>query len=257
MEIETYSSQAESYQYGSGTQQSIGLKMIEMLDLREGSTVLDLGCGTGYLTKLLAERVGPQGKVLAVDPDGERLKIARDNYSATNIHFIQADDQTFPSGQYDLIFSNIVIHWIKDKRALFRRVYDNLAPGGCFAFTTPNGPYPVPEIGQKLFDNLVGPDFLPRMMQEKMMFWNEGAYETLASNTGFTNTTADIIPDYPKWNNLDVYIDSMHGWLQGEFDPTKFNKHALEEIKQEYGSGPVVNSEPIKFVFARFTKTFQ
>ena len=94
-----------------------------MLDLSKGNTVLDLGCGTGYLTKLLAERVGPQGKVLAVDPDGERLKIAKDKYSAPNIVYVQARDQTFPEGQYDAIFCNTVIHWIKDKRALFKRVY--------------------------------------------------------------------------------------------------------------------------------------
>ena len=68
-------------------------------------------------------------------------------------------------------------------------------------------------------------------------------YETLASNIGFTNLTVEFIPDYPKWNNLDDYIDSMHVWFQGEFDPTKFNNHTLEEIKQEYSSGPVVQSD--------------
>ena len=65
-------------------------------------------------------------------------------------------------------------------------------------------------------------------------------YESLTSNTGFTDITVEIIRDYPKWNNLDDYIDSMHGWFQGEFDPTKFDNYTLEEIKQEYGSGPVV-----------------
>ena len=93
--------------------------MINELTLETGSSVLDLGCGTGYLTKVLSERVGPEGKVVAVDPDGERLKIAREKYSAQNVEYIQADDKTFPSGQYDLIFSNIVIHWISDKKGLF------------------------------------------------------------------------------------------------------------------------------------------
>ena len=85
--------------------------MSEMLFLRKGSTVLDLGCGTGYLTKLLSERVGPEGKVVAVDPDGERLKIAREKHSATNIDYIQADDQTFPSGQHFLDVSIRCTPW--------------------------------------------------------------------------------------------------------------------------------------------------
>ena len=55
-------------------------RMIDMLTLEKGITVLDLGCGTGYLTKVLLDKVGPEGKVVAVDPDGERLKIAREKY---------------------------------------------------------------------------------------------------------------------------------------------------------------------------------
>ena len=67
------------------------------LTIQSSSTVLD------YLTKVLSERVGPEGKVVAVDPDGERLKIAREKYSASNIEYIQGDDKTFPPGQYDSI----------------------------------------------------------------------------------------------------------------------------------------------------------
>ena len=46
--------------------------------MKKGATVLNLGCGTGYFTKVLSEQlqVGPEGKVVAVDSDGERLKIA-------------------------------------------------------------------------------------------------------------------------------------------------------------------------------------
>ena len=248
-------SQAWNYQQGSGLQQSVGLRMIEMLNIEKDSSVLDLGCGTGYLTKVISEKVGAEGKVVAVDPDGERLKIARERNSASNIEYIQADDQTFPSGQYDLVFSNIVIHWISDKRALFERIYANLKPGGRFAFTTANGFLPIPEIGKKLFDNLVGPSFLPWMCEEKMMFWNTREYETLAYNTGFTETSMVVTPDYPKWNNLDDYIDSMHGWFQGEFDPTLFDQDVLKELKREHGSGPVILSKPIGNIHAILTKS--
>ena len=142
--------EAASYANNSRPQEEMGIKLMNMTSLKKGSTVLDLGCGTGYLTKVLSDKVGPEGKVVAVDPDGERLKIAREKHSASNIEYIQADDQTFPAERYDVIFSNIVIHWISDKRALFKRVYDTLSPGGCFAFTTANGGLSMPEIGTKL-----------------------------------------------------------------------------------------------------------
>ena len=129
-----FTTQAASYERGSKTQKGIGQRMIDMLALEKGSTVLDLGCGNGYLTKELSEKVGPEGKVVAVDPDGVRLKIAREKHSASNIEYIQADDQTFPAGQYDLIFCNIVIHWISDKKTLLKRAYENLSLGGHFVF---------------------------------------------------------------------------------------------------------------------------
>ena len=50
--------------------------------------VLDLDCGTGDLSKVLAEHVGLGGKVIAMDPDKERLRIAKETYSAvSNILF--------------------------------------------------------------------------------------------------------------------------------------------------------------------------
>ena len=253
-DISAHISQARSYQQGSETQQGIGLRMIEMLNIKNGSSILDLGCGTGYLTKVISEKVGAEGKVVAVDPDGERLKIAKESCSASNVEYVQADDQTFPSGQYDLVLSNVVIHWISDKRALFERIYANLKPGGRFVFTTPNGSYPIPEIGKKLFDNLVGPSFLPWICTEKMKFLITSEYETLASNIGFTETSMLVSPEYPRWNNLDHYVNSMHGWWHGEFDPTQFDQDALKELNREYGSGPVVQSKPIDIIYATVSK---
>ena len=81
-------SQAKSYQQGSKAQQTVGLRLTKSLNIKKGITVLDLGCGTGYLTKVITEKVGAEGKVVAVDPDGERLKIAREKNSASNIEYI-------------------------------------------------------------------------------------------------------------------------------------------------------------------------
>jgi ubiquinone/menaquinone biosynthesis C-methylase UbiE len=228
--------------------------MIDMLDVEKGATVFDLGCGTGYLTKVLSERVGPEGKVVAVDPDGERLKIAREKHSANNTEYIQADDMTFPPGQYDLIFCNIVIHWIRDKEAVLQQVYKNLHIGGCFAFTTANGYLPIPEVGTALFNQLVSPDFLDWMTNEKMIFWNVSEYVRVATDAGFRQMSLSLIPHYPEWKNLDDYINSMYRWFQGEFDPRKFEQEALDKIKEEYGNGPVTQSQPIYNLHAILTK---
>ena len=84
------SSETSSYENESTLQRDAGITMIDKLNIQKGSTILDLGCGTGSLAKVLSGSVGPKGNVVAVDPDGERLKIAREKYSASNIEYIQA-----------------------------------------------------------------------------------------------------------------------------------------------------------------------
>jgi ubiquinone/menaquinone biosynthesis C-methylase UbiE len=247
-------SQAANYEHGSNSQRIIGTKIIKELEISKGSTVLDLGCGTGYLTKVLSESVGPQGKVVAVDPDGDRLAIAIAKYPSSNIEYIQVDDKTFPPGEYDVIFSNLVIHWIDDKEALFNRVYANLRPGGCFVFCTPNDCYPIPEIGKNLFSTMINPNFLHEMLNRKMKFLNEMEYEAMGDAIGFSPISVKTIDHFPKWKNLDEYIDSMHGWFHGGFDPTRFDQDTLQAIKKEYGEGPIAQPKPITLVHAILTK---
>ena len=67
-----------------------GLALIQKLAPAKSSRVLDLGCGTGYLASVLAERVGPEGQVIGVDPDKKRTRLAQKKYGgARNIAFFE------------------------------------------------------------------------------------------------------------------------------------------------------------------------
>ena len=247
-------SEAHTYEKTSVGQRNAGIDLIDMLELRKGSRILDLGCGVGNITLELAKKVGPEGKIVAVDPDGERLKIAREQYSASNIEYIQADDQTFPSAQYHVIFANAVIHWIRDKEALFKRVYDNLNPGGQFAFTTPDGFFPIPEIGKNVFDILVHPGFLHQMFNGKMSLLSESEYKSLPSISRFTQITTAVKSVDFQWDDLDSYIESMYGWFQGAFDPKSFDKHVLENLKEQFGDGPIHLPKPHRRLYVILKK---
>lgn len=131
--------QAEYYENNSTLQRKHGLDLITKIAPVKGSNVLDLGCGTGFLTKTLADLVGPEGKVVGIDPDQERLKIAREKYPANNIRYLEGRAESIPGDlMYDYIFSNFVLHYCENKDKVLEQVGTRLKQGGKFGFTCQN-----------------------------------------------------------------------------------------------------------------------
>jgi SAM-dependent methyltransferase len=75
-------------------------------------------------------------QVIGIDPDLERLKIAREKYLADNIEFLEGTAEEPPLQQFDAVFSNFALHWCEDKERIFKQVAKRLQRGGKFAFTS-------------------------------------------------------------------------------------------------------------------------
>jgi ubiquinone/menaquinone biosynthesis C-methylase UbiE len=96
-----------------------------------GYSVLDVGSGTGVLLGPLLERVGPAGKVLALDISGRMIEIARAKRSAPNLEFAVADflEWTSPARHDLLVAYSCYPHFI-DQAAFWDAARRNLRPGG-------------------------------------------------------------------------------------------------------------------------------
>ena len=123
---------AEEYHRLSDPQVAWGRTVLARLGLRGDERVADLGCGTGRLTKELAERL-PGGQVVAIDASRQMIAQARAYLAdvSSNVRFVQARLPEIPlAGWADVVFSTATFHWVRDHPALFSNILTALKPGG-------------------------------------------------------------------------------------------------------------------------------
>lgn len=121
---------ARTYERVSGPQAAWAEKVLDRLPLEGHETVLDAGCGTGRVTKMLLERL-PDGHVVAVDSAPSMVAQAREALDPARATVLQADlAEVVLDEPVDAAFSNAVFHWVLDHEALFARMFAALRPGG-------------------------------------------------------------------------------------------------------------------------------
>jgi trans-aconitate methyltransferase len=108
------------YQYGES--------LVDLLEVKPGEHILDLGCGTGPLTA----EIKHQGAIVA-GMDASAEMIARALHEYPEIDFSVGDASHFQFDEpFDAVFSNAALHWIHKADEVIGCVYNNLKPGGRF-----------------------------------------------------------------------------------------------------------------------------
>jgi trans-aconitate 2-methyltransferase len=100
--------------------------------------IIDLGCGTGRLTRLLHDGLHA-AETVGLDRSAHMLDAARAAAAPdSRLHFELGTIESFAArGEYDLIFSNAALHWIDDHESVLARLTAGLKPGGQLAFQVP------------------------------------------------------------------------------------------------------------------------
>ena len=226
-------SQAKEY---DGSMSSLhiedGKTLISLLAPEKGDKILDIGCGTGELTKLLADMVGPEGNVIGIDPDVERLELARAKYSADNLEYIEGTAECIPAddGSFDIIFSDQVFHWCKDKDAIFKQAVRKLKPGGKLGFVTINN--------ANVFGSSLTLDLVSKEVRDAYINSFHGIdlsqYLVIAAKNSFEVLFSEECAKRSKITNVSELVSFYMTHLHGKYDQTHFN---IEAMKQKYGEG--------------------
>jgi ubiquinone/menaquinone biosynthesis C-methylase UbiE len=125
--------------------------VLDVLGVREGQTVADIGCGSGYFTVHLSHRVGARGKVYATDLQPEMLALLKkktDKEKITNVVPVLAteDDAKLPEGALDLILLVDVYHELPKPAETLAQFKKALRPGGRLALVEYRAEDPKVEI---------------------------------------------------------------------------------------------------------------
>jgi trans-aconitate methyltransferase len=215
-----------------------GLELLDKLSVSHGARVLDLGCGTGYLTSILADRVGPEGKVTGVDPSRERIDVAERKYAEyRNLEFFDKGSDDFPVGPYDIVFSNFVLHWIEDKETAFQRVQENLNPGGYFAFLCPAKP--AKSIWEQLNPKI----------DKQHHFASSDEYLSLAQRHGFEVEFKSVDSVRHVFDSVDVYME----WMQASVNvhAHDIDPKVMTEIKKRFQAQPHMDWTRIVYILKK------
>ena len=180
---------ADKYDSVRAPQVDAGRDLIRLAGVKKKDSILDIGCGTGKLTLELA-RLAPEGSITGVDPSEEMLKKARDVFvNPPKVRLIKGSAQEMDfEGEFDLVFSNSALHWVKEQRLATKRAYTALKPEGRIAFQMPAKgfcheffEYSGSAIKQLRFERFFKGFELP------WCFVSKEAYAGLLKDTGFLN----------------------------------------------------------------------
>ncbi|MFN3423156.1 MAG: class I SAM-dependent methyltransferase [Novosphingobium meiothermophilum] len=109
--------------------------VMDLAGVKPGMSVADIGAGEGYYTVRLSERVGPKGRVLAQDIDGDALRrlgarVEADRRDNVSIKPGAADDPRLPDASFDRVFLVHMYHEVSEPYAFLWRLWPSLKPGG-------------------------------------------------------------------------------------------------------------------------------
>jgi trans-aconitate 2-methyltransferase len=109
--------------------------LFSLIKVREGLSVIDLGCGTGELTRCLADRL-PGSSVVGMDSSPHMLERAQEQ-ARPGLSFAAGEIETV-AGQWDLVFSHAAIQWVDNHEMLIPRMMSLLCPDGQLVIQLPS-----------------------------------------------------------------------------------------------------------------------
>ena len=195
--------------------------------------MLDLGCGTGNLSSVIADKVSTKGLVIGVDPDEERIAVARRTFGhLKNMKFEEGSSDTlsdyFDKASFDAVFSSNVFHWIHDKKLAMKNIHDMLKPGGrAVMFFETDIPVLVGRAVKEL-----NPEENYRRLQNMLCFEEKETVESYCRDAGLVVIESIEFQQHGVHESLLDFLDAVAASTHGVFDLDFVEEENLRKFKR-------------------------
>ena len=190
---------ADCYDKHSSMQKEISKNLLnlffnELTQNKEGFSLLELGCGTGFCSKKISENVSLT-RIHLLDISNKMIKQSKIRFKNQNVFFFKNDFDFFDNFEnYNLIVSNMSLHWSKDFLKLIKKILSSIKNNSILLLSFPNS---------RSFDNL-------KTKHHKLIndFPNEKKMEELLNNKKFYFTMKRMIHEI-EYKNIMFFFKSL------------------------------------------------
>lgn len=237
MKPTNFSQISARYERTSLVQKSASDELFDLLDIGESEDVMDLGCGTGYLTQRIRQIT--KGRVVGIDSAEGMIREAIRKYAHTSIEFEVADAHKLDySEEFDVIFCNSTFQWFNPPEPALKSCHRALRKNGRIRIQAPAKNVYSPNFIQAIenvrldastnttFDHFVAPWFFRETPEE---------YAHVSTNAGFTVVSSRIDKVVTSYTVEEVFniFDSgaAAGYLNQECYTTPVNQEYIENFR--------------------------
>ncbi|KJZ73107.1 hypothetical protein HIM_07491 [Hirsutella minnesotensis 3608] len=231
---------AQLYDTHSDYQYDGGKTLVAKMGISPNWSVLDIGSGTGQLGSHVARLVGPAGHVFGIEPLEERVALSQSRAGA-NLSFAVGDAQDlsrFPSGSFDAVYMNSVIHWVPDQRKALAEAHRVLRQGGVIGIATGSGEHPQPHgvikkrvLSGERYRGFVGPT-------QSRANPTRGGLEELLGGAGFREVDVELLEGAVETDDAKGMVDFVQAYSFGNFLghlPEDLQRAARDDLEREFG----------------------
>jgi len=213
----------ESYNKHTHFVSALALPVVNLLKPQKGEKILDVGCGEGTLALEIECR---GAKVIGVDMSAEMVEACRDN--GIEAYVGSVTDLPYENA-FDSVFSNAMLHWVKDARGAVQNIAKALKVGGCFVceFGGEGNAYHLVSAMQEVFTN--HPEF--RAFNNPWYFPSVEEYKALLISEGFDVEYIEIISRPTPMNDISNWLDIFANGVTSHLTSEQFEVFKKESTE--------------------------